>query len=103
MPSITAAGRTTPGKGWQTHSDYAIYIDIDTSGHFSSTSDVPIYTISLGGDNGMWDSNGAQCVYRATHDGFRVYLRSNFRDTKLDVASAQDNNWFINWHGVQQF
>ncbi|RCV51261.1 hypothetical protein [Marinitenerispora sediminis] len=45
---------------------------------------------------------------RLTHTGFRVYLRSNFRDTKdkdtkLDVAFAQAHNWFINWQGVQQW
>ncbi|MBD0744948.1 hypothetical protein [Streptomyces sp. CBMA152] len=116
MPNITAAGRTAAGSGWQQYvdsngqtTDYAIYIDIDTTvGGFIPSQDIPTYTASLGGDSRMWDSNGAQCVYQATHTGFRIYLRANFRDAKdedqeLDVAFAQANNWFINWQGIQQF
>ncbi|MGW0578308.1 hypothetical protein ACWD25_20585 [Streptomyces sp. NPDC002920] len=106
MPNIVAAGRTEPGKGWQTYQGpvEAIYIDVDTrSGGFSSAFKTPIYTCALAGDRKMWDALGAEAVYGATTTGFRVYLRSVVDDKKLTVADAADRDWHINWHGIQEF
>ncbi|MFF8373277.1 hypothetical protein ACF05W_31265 [Streptomyces lydicus] len=106
MPSITAAGSTDPGKGWQEDPKYkgkGIFIDVDTtSGGFNAAFDTPIYVTSLGGDGSMWSVVGSSAVYRATETGFRLYLR-HYDSADLTPADASGANWYVNWHGTQNF
>ncbi|QKW53597.1 hypothetical protein [Streptomyces buecherae] len=106
MPSITAAGRTDSSKGWQEDPDYqgkGIFIDVDTTGNgFNGAFETPIYVTSLGGEGAMWRAVGSSAVYRPTETGFRLYPR-HYESSDLTPATAAQFNWYVNWHGTQNF
>jgi hypothetical protein len=106
MASITGAGRTTPGQGWQKYADGpGIYLDVNTAGAgFNAAFETPAYTISLGGNQSMWYLAGSSSVYSPTLTGFRVYLRNLELDSDpLTVQQAAAWGLHINWIGVQTF
>lgn len=92
------AGSTAPGEGWQTYGDnFGIYLDVDTSSaHFSGT---PVYTASVGGNGEHWALQGVNAIYKPTATGFRIYVRWD-STTLLTPATAQKDQWYINWIGV---
>ncbi|SEG94269.1 hypothetical protein SAMN04489712_1454 [Thermomonospora echinospora] len=104
MPTITGAGRTTPGQNWQNYTDGpGIYLDVNTSSAgFNPALGTPVYTISLGGNQRMWYLAGSSSVYEPTVTGFRVYLRKlELEDGELTVNDAQQWGLHINWIGAQ--
>ncbi|MFD7131997.1 hypothetical protein [Streptomyces sp. NPDC059894] len=105
MPSITGAGRTRSGQGWQKYEEGGgIYLDVDTSSAgFSASFDTPVYVLSLGGNGTHWTVTGSSAVYSPTHSGFRVYLKKIDPNDRLTVEKAQEWGFHINWVGVQNF
>jgi hypothetical protein len=91
------AGSTTPGSTpWQQYNTNGIYVDVDTSS--SGFADVPSYTASIGGTAWHWTTTGANAIYRATRNGFRVYIHQE--GTAITPAMANSRRWHINWIGM---
>ncbi|MBB2913111.1 hypothetical protein FHS43_004409 [Streptosporangium becharense] len=93
-----AAGRTAPGEGWTYYLNGAgLYIDVDTtSAHFTGN---PVYTVSVGGTDHMFELTGTSAVYNPTATGFRVYIRWS-NGAHIIPDDAVTNGWYVNWIGV---
>ncbi len=88
------------------------YINVDTSNcGFTST---PHYMMAIEGAGGFhWYLSGLNCIYNATPNGFRVYLRwtdapsdfatigSSTEPNPLRVQTAKDKKWSLKWTGIQ--
>ncbi len=88
-------GETTEGPGnWVPYGSSGVYIDVDTSK--CGLSETPVYLVSLEGQSPEFNTKGVSSVYRATPNGFRVYLR-----TPAKAGSAQTNGWRIQWQAIK--
>lgn len=102
MAAIVHAGRSKPTDWKQVSNGRGIYVDVDTTvGAFSSSRPCPMYLTSLGGDNNHWATTGATSIYKATHTGFRVYVRW-IDGSPLIPEFAEERGWHINWLGRQE-
>lgn len=102
--AIVYAGRTEPGNtNWkQVANGRGVYVDVDTSdAGFDETEDVPVYLTSLGGKNQHWATTGATSIYKATHTGFRVFVRW-IDSSPITPDYANEVEWHINWLGRQE-
>ena len=93
------AGRTPAGStAWQVYNPNGIMVDVDTrAAGFTQT---PVYVVSLGGNSQHWSTTGGTSVYNASNAGFRIYVRW-WNDTPLVPATANANQWHIEWIGIQ--
>ena len=102
MPPIVFSGRTKPNawKGLSNGRGISVEVEIPAT-VFNATKPVPVFITSIGGDNNHWATTGASSVYKATHTGFRIYLRW-IDGGPLDPEFAEAQNWHINWIGRQE-
>ena len=115
MASRERSGRTEPGSTeWKAVTNnmgvsIGIYVDVTVPtvpglSNFDTTKAVPVYITSLGGKNQHWATTGATSIYKATHTGFRVYVRwINGAPLTPDFANDEDRQWHINWVGRQEW
>jgi len=93
------AGRTASGAtGWKSvpHTKNVIYADVPTtSSGFTAT---PRYISSIHGGANHWKVTGAHAIYKATKDGFRVYI---VYPVALTPAFAELNQWTIAYVGSE--
>lgn len=88
------AGSTTPGStSWVQYSSNGIYVDVDTSS--SGFTDVPSYTTSIGGSSHQWTTTGANAIYQASKNGFRIYIHQE--NAAITPTQANARRWHINW------
>ncbi len=103
MPSIERSGSTNPSDWKQVTGGRGIYVDVSIPATvFSASRPLPVYITSIGGDNNHWATTGATSIYKATHTGFRIYVRWIDGGT-LTPDFAQERGWHINWIGRQQW
>ena len=90
----------TPSGGtpWRQHKLDTLYVDVDTS-HAKFTS-VPTYIASLSQGVAHWRLEGVHAIYKATHAGFRIYVRNPLR--RINPALANREGWVVNWLGDDQ-
>jgi hypothetical protein len=101
-----AFGKTDPSDWKQAPGirKNSLYVDVKlptTAGFDNDPAKPIIYTTSIGGDNQHWALVGANAVYKATHTGFRVYIRW-FDFSELIPEYAEQMNWHINWIAMQE-
>ena len=94
------AGTTPPGETpWQQyHNGSGVFVIVDTSAaRFKAT---PAYVISIGGYQSHWSTTGGSAVYKATRNGFWVFLR--WADGgRMSPASIATYGWHVNWIGLE--
>jgi hypothetical protein len=103
MQNIVHIGRTKP-KDWKGLSNgRGIRVDVEIPpGVFLASKPVPVFITSLGGDNNHWATTGASSVYKATHEGFSIYIRW-IDGGPLTPEFAEAQGWHINWLGRQEW
>ena len=103
--SIVCSGKTESGNtNWQPYiggatgsyagGDKGIYLDVDTSS--CGLNFTPNYMTSITGSTTHWETTGATSIYKASPNGFRVYVR--YDDLRpLTPSLANSRNFAINW------
>jgi hypothetical protein len=102
MATIVFSGRTKPTDWKGLSNGLGIYVNVEIPATvFSASRPVPVFITSIGGDNNHWATTGASSVYKATHTGFRIYIRW-IDGGPLIPEFAEEKNWHINWIGRQE-
>lgn len=87
-------------SNWKQDRDgIGLYIDVDTSkAKFKKT---PRYFTSLHGIGNHYALIGTESIYNPTKKGFRVYIKY-FNGIKITVKYAKEQQWVLNWIGVEE-
>lgn len=92
------SGSTAPGAtNWKAYTSSSIYVDVDTSA--AGLEETPLYFTSLGGTSNHFDAQGANAIYLAKPDGFRIYLKSR-SGIALTPEYANSKGWHVQWLAV---
>lgn len=97
---MIAQGKTSIND-WKENTDggKAIFVEVDTS--HANFKEVPHYLTSLEGKVHHWDTNGINCIYNATKNGFKIFIMwSVKREKPLTPEIAKANGWYVKWTGI---
>jgi ribosomal protein S11 len=85
-------GGSTPvgNTNWKVYAGKWLYTDVDTSK--CGFTETPVYVTSLTGTTSHWASKGSSEIYKATKNGFRIYL---YQESSPDVANQR--KYSVNW------
>eukprot|EP00729_Bicosta_minor_P018365 gene18365-5136_t len=79
-------------------SNYDSYVDVDTRACGFSIDTTPIYIPSLHCSGHCAFVQGASEIYTPTATGFRVYLTSSDRSSKIDTYTySWESDWHVQW------
>lgn len=93
-------GKTSPSD-WvsNVNGGGGIYIDVNTSS--AGFENTPHYLTSLEGKMHHWDVSGINAIYNPTKEGFRIYIKWIYNETKvLTPELAKEYGWSIKWTGI---